>query len=168
MTHTSTLSKQMQLSSGICASSSTEYTSWKGMKRRCYNKNTKYYVNYGGRGIKVCDRWLGKDGFARFYADMGEKPSPEYSLDRIDNNGNYEPSNCRWTDRRTQNINRRINKNNTSGVVGVYKSYKGLWEARLYKDYKYIQLGYFVKKTDAILARKNAEAKYNSVGASAC
>ncbi len=83
----------------------SEYTSWEGMKQRCYNPNNPRYNDWGGRGIKVCDRWL--NSFENFIEDMGMKPEKEYSIDRIDNNGNYEPGNCRWTDIFTQNNNQR-------------------------------------------------------------
>lgn len=86
--------------------STPEYASYNHMKQRCYNENDKSYYNYGGRGIRVCDRWL--ESFDNFYEDMGEKPSPYFSLDRIDVDGDYTPSNCRWTDRTTQNYNQRF------------------------------------------------------------
>ena len=75
------------------------------MYNRCYRPNTENYKNYGGRGIEVCERWIGS--FANFIADMGDRPSPKHSIDRIDVNGNYEPSNCRWADAMTQRANRR-------------------------------------------------------------
>ena len=81
------------------------YRTWSNIKHRCYNTNYKKYKDYGGRGIKVCDRWL--NSFENFLEDMGPKPSKEYSIDRIDVNGNYEPTNCRWADAYTQRHNRR-------------------------------------------------------------
>lgn len=80
---------------------------WSGMKQRCANPNRRNYQNYGGRGITVCDRWLGEDGFSNFEADMGDRPSSQHSIDRIDVDGNYEPSNCRWATSKEQKVNQR-------------------------------------------------------------
>jgi hypothetical protein len=84
------------------------YQRWAGMKRRCGDPNCVEWHNYGGRGIKICDRW--RDSFEAFYADVGDPPGPGLSLDRIDNDGNYEPGNVRWATRSEQSKNGRFDK----------------------------------------------------------
>lgn len=86
-----------------------EYRAWCGMKQRCHNPRSSAYQDYGGRGITVCDRWLGPDGFGHFFADMGLAPSPAHSVDRLDNSRGYSPDNCAWRTRVEQMNNRRGN-----------------------------------------------------------
>lgn len=80
------------------------YNAWEGMKQRCHNPRNPRFPRYGGRGISVCERW--RNSFAAFAEDMGPKPTPKHSVDRINNDGNYEPSNCRWATSREQYDNR--------------------------------------------------------------
>lgn len=108
------------------------YPIWVSMMSRCNKPNNKAYANYGGRGIKVCHRWY---NILNFIEDMGERPDG-FSLDRINNDGNYEPSNCRWADSKTQNNNRRDNVkividdveysiNELAEITGLH--YKQIW-----------------------------------------
>ena len=84
------------------------YAAWSGMVNRCTNPNNTSYHLYGGRGIAVCDRWV--ESFENFLADMGPRPSPRHSIDRFpDNDGNYEPANCRWATPKQQGRNVRKN-----------------------------------------------------------
>jgi hypothetical protein len=85
---------------------SIEYSTWQTMIVRCEYPKAKGYERYGGRGIKVCERW--RNSFENFLADMGRRPSSKHSIDRIDNDGNYEPGNCRWATDDIQNANRNF------------------------------------------------------------
>lgn len=82
-----------------------EYPCWSAMRQRCHNWRNVDYHNYGGRGITVCDRWF--ESFDAFLEDMGPRPSPKHSIERMDNDGNYEPGNCKWATASEQNSNQR-------------------------------------------------------------
>lgn len=134
-----------------------EWSAWSSIKTRCYNKNSNTYHKYGGRGIKMCDEWL--NSFQAFHDYVGDKPSLAHSIDRIDNNGNYEPGNVRWATGSQQILNQRVRRNSKTGITGVtinpacknkylaYLAFNG--KVRLFHHYKTI--------SEAITARKNME-----------
>jgi hypothetical protein len=105
------------------------YNILNSIKTRCNNPKSEAYPYYGGRGIKVCDRWL--ESFENFLEDMGERPSKEYSVERIDVNGDYCPNNCIWVTREVQARNHRKQCNNKTGVAGVSREgdlrYRATW-----------------------------------------
>jgi len=102
------------------------YGTWQAMLNRCRNKNYHAYSRYGGRGIEVCDRWKGLDGFDNFVDDVGARPSRGHSLDRIDNDGNYELGNVRWATR----IEQMRNTEKYRGGVLYWKT-KDKWVVRV-------------------------------------
>lgn len=128
------------------------YTSWRTMKQRCYNPNKSTYSRYGARGITVCNRWLGVLGFKHFLEDMGVRP-PYMSLDRINNDGNYSPENCRWATNSIQ----KLSKHNVILYEGITLSdycklnginYTGVWQR--------INKGWSVNKAVETPLRKKA------------
>lgn len=96
---------QFQHGHALRGKESLTYRSWKLMVRRCYEEKYIGFHNYGGRGIRVCKRWV--KSFMAFLQDMGERPSPEYTLDRLEVNGHYFKGNCKWSTRSEQAFNRR-------------------------------------------------------------
>jgi hypothetical protein len=129
---------------------SKQYVVWAGMKQRCYDKNIKQYKDWGGRGITVCEEWV--NNFETFY-DWCNKNGYKKGLqiDRINNDGNYEPSNCRFVTRTTNNQNRRFNKG--------YHKYGNKFKAQIMIDYTTFNLGIFDTKEEAICAYIKAKNK---------
>lgn len=146
---------------------SPEKNAWYNMIRRCSVPTCNSYKNYGGRGISVCERWM---DFDNFFEDMGNRPSSIHSLDRINNDGNYEPSNCKWSTKNEQMNNRRKikidydkfqnkAKNNTSGYRGIAFR-KNKWEVEIFALGDRFYLGTFKTIEEALRVRKEAEEKY--------
>lgn len=136
----------------------SEHNKWKSIKKRCFNKNSKAYKEYGGRGITMCEEW--KNSFSAFYKDMGDCPEG-YSIERLDVNGNYEPNNCIWADKTTQSRNRRIQYNNKSGCPGVHWYERNQrWVVRISVKGKRIPLGCYKHYEDAVKARILGELEH--------
>lgn len=134
-----------------------EWNIWYHMIRRCANPTSRYFKHYRGRGITVCDRWM---TYENFYEDMGPRPTPKHSLDRIDNDGNYELSNCRWASPHQQ----AVNKSNSAKHPGIrefkYKT-RSRWRVSLTVNRKAVFDGMFDSLEEALEARKKAERKWN-------
>ena len=128
------------------------HRAWKNMKQRCYNKNNSHYEWYGGKGVAVCELW--KNNFKAFQEwSLKNGYSEELSIDRINNNGDYEPSNCRWTTNEVQARNGvLLNSCNTSGYRGITLSSSGKWIAQIGVSHKRIRLGTHDTKLEAAKA----------------
>jgi hypothetical protein len=136
------------------------HNAWRSMKARCNIESCSNYSSYGGRGINVCDEW--NDSYEIFEEwALASGYADNLTLDRINTNGDYEPSNCRWVDKTIQARNRRVRKTNNTGVTGVSKRKdSGKYRATISVNGKRIDLGTHENLEDAINARKKAENKY--------
>ena len=134
------------------------YPRFVAMIYRCYNKNAINYDDYGGRGIKVCDRWMESNGrgFENFLSDMCNYEDG-LTLDRIDPDGDYEPANCRWVTQKVQHFNTRKSVANTSGRTGVSVEEDGRYTATIRIDGLVKSLGVFDSFIEAVRAREMAE-----------
>ena len=133
------------------------YHTWENMMQRCTNPENTNYKHYGARGIRVCKRW---HYFPNFLADIGERPK-KMTLDRIDNDGDYELGNIQWATQQAQVRNQRISRRNKTGQKGVWFNKKiGNYQSKLSVGDRQIYLGSFYSLAEAIEARKTAEVKY--------
>ncbi len=128
------------------------YNSWQSMIQRCINPKTTGYAKYGGRGIKVCDRW--RYSFSNFYADMGERPEGK-TIHRIELDGDYEPGNCKWATAHEQALQSRLPSTNKSGYRGVHYD-RGAWTASIGPGNETLYLGRFKDKELAAKAYNQA------------
>jgi hypothetical protein len=136
---------------GMCGS--PIYHAWSAMIQRCTNNNSPYYKNYGGRGIKVCDRWL---KFENFHDDMKDKPSKKLTLERIDNEKGYFKENCRWATMQEQSRNKRNTQIGASGLEGVYIR-ANKFSSNIYYQNKKYTIGTFRTKELASLAYQSCK-----------
>lgn len=142
-------------------SKTTLYRRYVDMKSRCLNPNSCNYKHYGARGICICDEWLGKDGYKHFKEwSLSHGFSKNLSIDRINNDGNYEPDNCRWTTKSIQNMSMR--HKNTSGFVGISKHSNGkVWYGRVKVNGKSIYTGMSKDIIEAVKMRNDYIINHN-------
>lgn len=138
-------------------SESLTYRTWKAMKQRCENPKNERHKYYGGRGITICERW---NKFENFLEDMGKKPSPKHSIERMDVNGNYEPDNCKWATVETQSKNRRDSiKVTIEGETKVLKD----WSRRYGIPYSTLRYKYEKNNRDLWFLAKEVENNANKI-----
>ena len=141
------------------------YVIWKGIKGRVLNVKNHKYIDYGGRGITICDEWLDVQNFYNWAMSNGYEENKGLSIDRIDNDGNYEPSNCRWTTQTIQTRNQRIRKNNKSGYKGVsFIEDNNNFRVTITVDRKRINLGRFKTAVEGAIAYNNYIIENNLEG----
>lgn len=136
------------------------YNTHRGILKRTTKPNYVNYPEYGGRGIGICERWTGRNGFVNFVEDMGPRPTPKHSIERIDNDKGYSPENCCWANSHTQHANKR----NNSQCVGVnWKVPNNKWQAKIAVNGKVRYLGIYEKWEDTVKARKAAEVEHGII-----
>lgn len=145
------------------------YHSWKAIQSRCYTKSNLSYADYGGRGITVCDRWRGPGGLANFLSDMGTKPTPLHSVERVNPNGNYCPENCVWADKTEQSNNRRglnwITHNGRTMTITQWNRELGLAEGGI--EFR-LRRGWSIHEAISTPRRGGLRSSPNEIGNDRC
>lgn len=145
---------------GLCAKDIRLFGIWHKMMDRCYNDKLRFFNRYGGRGIVVCDEWKNPKMFFDWALNNGYTGS--LCIDRINNDGNYDPNNCRWVTKTVSSQNRNMSIVNTSGYIGVDLRATGKWRARITVNGKRMHLGDFNTAKEAALAYNDGIYKYKT------